>query len=57
MQKLFEFRQRGIEADGRIVGEHRGLGFAPAFYEELRDAGIQLDTNLFGTPREDTGYA
>ncbi len=52
MQKLFEFQQQGIDADGNVIGHHRGFGFAPAFYEELRQGGIELDRSVFGRQEE-----
>jgi pilus assembly protein CpaF len=47
-QPLFTFVQRGISANGDILGEHTGLGHAPRFYEDLSDAGIVLDRSIFG---------
>jgi pilus assembly protein CpaF len=48
-QPLFAFKQRGIGGSGEIVGEYRGFGQAPSFYEALNDSGIQLDRSIFGT--------
>jgi hypothetical protein len=33
-------------------GTPRGFGFAPAFYEELRQGGIELDRSVFGRQEE-----
>ena len=46
-QPLFNFRQQGINAEGDIVGEYRGLGQPPAFYETLQEAGVDLDRGVF----------
>jgi pilus assembly protein CpaF len=46
-QPLFTFAQRGVSARGDILGEHRGLGHAPRFYEDLNEAGIRLDRSIF----------
>ncbi|HEY6643033.1 ATPase, T2SS/T4P/T4SS family [Povalibacter sp.] len=47
-QPLFAFKQQGIGSDGEIVGEYRGFGQAPRFYEALNEAGVQLDRSIFG---------
>jgi pilus assembly protein CpaF len=46
-QPLFNFRQKGVGASGEIIGEYRGLGQPPAFYETLDEAGIHLDRSIF----------
>lgn len=50
-QTLFEFRQRGVDASGRILGEHVGCGQAPRFYEELSHGGVHLDRAIFDSQR------
>ncbi len=47
-QPLFAFKQQGIGSEGEIVGEYRGFGQAPRFYEALNDAGVPLDRSIFG---------
>ncbi len=47
-QPLFAFKQQGIGSGGEIVGEYRGFGQAPRFYEALNEAGVQLDRSIFG---------
>jgi pilus assembly protein CpaF len=47
LQKLFEFRQRGIGPAGEVQGEYVGLECAPRFYNELERAGVGLDRNIF----------
>ena len=46
-QPLFNFRQRGVGEEGRIIGEYSGTGQPPAFYETLDEAGIRLDRGIF----------
>jgi pilus assembly protein CpaF len=46
-QPLFNFRQRGIDARGGIVGRHHACGQPPAFYEALDEAGLHLDRGIF----------
>jgi pilus assembly protein CpaF len=48
-QPLFAFKQRGVSANGEIVGDYIGFGQAPRFYEDLSEAGIALDRSIFGT--------
>ncbi len=48
MQDLFKFEQRGMDADGRIVGDFRFTGIHPQFAEKFKMAGIQLPQDIFG---------
>jgi len=47
MQDLFRFAQRGIDNDGRVVGEFRGTGIRPRFADKFEVAGIYLPPDLF----------
>jgi len=47
MQDLFRFEQRGIDSDGRVVGEFRGTGIRPRFADKFEVAGIYLPPDLF----------
>ena len=47
MQDLFRFHQRGIDSDGRVIGEFRGEGLRPRFAEKFEIAGIHLPSDLF----------
>jgi pilus assembly protein CpaF len=47
-QPLFAFKQRGVGANGEILGDYTGFGQAPHFYEDLNEAGIKLDRSIFG---------
>ena len=46
-QPLFAFKQRATGPAGEIVGEYSGFGQAPRFYEDLQEAGVQLDRSIF----------
>jgi len=48
LQNIFEFNRTGKTADGKILGEYKGCGYAPTFYKELEDAGITLNRSIFG---------
>lgn len=50
MQDLFVFRQRGVDAQGRILGSLTATGAMPSFYDTLGSRGIELDPALF-TPQ------
>src|SRR3990170_1178432 len=47
MQDLFRFEQRGIDSDGRVIGEFRPTGIRPRFAEKFEIAGIRLPPDLF----------
>jgi pilus assembly protein CpaF len=47
MQDLFRFRQRGIDSEGRVVGEFRSTGLRPRFAEKFEVAGIYLPADMF----------
>ena len=47
MQDLFRFEQRGIDSDGRVVGEFRGTGIRPRFADKFEVAGIYLPPETF----------
>lgn len=47
MQDLFTFKQKGIDANGRIVGTLTATGAMPSFYDTLASRGIELDPTLF----------
>ena len=47
MQDLFYFEQRGIDSDGRVLGEFKGTGLRPRFAEKFEIAGIHLPPDLF----------
>lgn len=47
MQDLFEFRQEGIDADGRVLGRMRATGLRPKFYERFERMSIHLPAATF----------
>jgi pilus assembly protein CpaF len=48
-QPLFAFKQRGIGANGEVLGDFVGCGQPPRFYEELEESGVSLDRTIFGS--------
>jgi pilus assembly protein CpaF len=49
MQEIFKFDQRGIDANGKVIGSHIATGVRPQFAAACEAKGIQLPTNLFST--------
>lgn len=47
MQDIFEYRQTGIEAEGKVVGSFGPTGSVPTFMQELRTRGLELDQSMF----------
>jgi len=50
MQDIFEFRQQGITGDGKIQGRHVGCGIRPLNESKFKEAGLELDAELFAAP-------
>lgn len=53
LQEVFRFRQTGLDHAGNVIGEHVGCGYAPSFYTELKEAGVELDWSIFGGVESD----
>jgi len=47
LQDIFEFRQTGVDGNGKIQGYYTGCGFVPEYYESLRRIGVPLDLEIF----------
>jgi pilus assembly protein CpaF len=47
LQDLFVFQQRGVDAQGKIVGEFRGMAVRPRCFERLERAGTGVDAAIF----------
>jgi pilus assembly protein CpaF len=50
LQEIFRYDRRGLDGDGRVIGEFRPTGVRPAFADRLKAAGIEFNLNLFGNP-------
>ncbi|MES9970356.1 MAG: ATPase, T2SS/T4P/T4SS family [Candidatus Thiodiazotropha sp.] len=48
LQDIFEYKQRGVDENGKVVGQFKATGFIPAFYEELKLIGVPVDLSIFG---------
>ena len=51
MQDIFIFRSLGVDAEGRVVGEHVATGLRPLFVDQLVEQGIELPQTLFAAER------
>jgi pilus assembly protein CpaF len=47
LQDIFVFDQRGVDADGGVVGEHKPTGLRPKFMTRLAREGIELPSDVF----------
>jgi pilus assembly protein CpaF len=47
MQDVFVYEQRGIDKDGKIVGEFKATGVRPQFAERFKISGITLPQGIF----------
>jgi pilus assembly protein CpaF len=47
MQDLFEFKRRGFDEAGKVIGQFESSGIRPKFTEKLFGAGIELPSELF----------
>ncbi|MCX7597871.1 MAG: CpaF/VirB11 family protein, partial [Armatimonadetes bacterium] len=46
MQDLFVFNQRGVDCEGRAIGEHTYTGLRPLFAEKILAEGVELPEML-----------
>ncbi|MDT8420465.1 MAG: CpaF family protein [Desulfuromonadales bacterium] len=47
LQEIFNFERRGIDKNGKVLGQFRATGIRPKFAEKLELAGIPLSEDLF----------
>ena len=47
MQDIFVFEKRGVDQDGKVLGEYRATGVRPKFLDAVHAAGIHLGANVF----------
>lgn len=45
--EIFRFDQTGYGDNGKVMGDFVATGQIPAFYEDLRNKGVQVDVNIF----------
>ena len=47
LQDIFEFKQEGFDAIGKIRGKHVSTGIVPSYLEKLKTHGENLSTSIF----------
>ncbi|HET7626838.1 MAG TPA: CpaF family protein [Bacillales bacterium] len=47
LQDLFVFKQEGVDAEGKIIGQMMPTGVRPLFYERLEQSGMKIPTSVF----------
>jgi len=50
LQDIFLYRQRGVDGNGNVVGEHYATGLRPKFLPLLESKGIHLSPDMFAPP-------
>ena len=49
LQDIYLFEQKGVDTQGRVLGEHKATGLRPKFMERLWQQGVELPANVFYT--------
>lgn len=47
LKDVFVFRQKGMDADGKILGDFEPTGYIPLCYEDFATRGLPLDKKVF----------
>ena len=53
LQDIFDFKQKGIDSEGKVLGEVLPTGAVPTFAEEIAMRGIEFDRTIFETPQKE----
>jgi hypothetical protein len=48
LQDIFLYRQKGVDANGKVLGSFMATGLVPTFAEEFKRKGIKMPKGLFG---------
>ncbi len=48
LQDIFIFEQKGVDDQGRLIGQFKPVGIRPKFLSKLEAAGIKLSNEVFG---------
>jgi pilus assembly protein CpaF len=52
MQDIFEFKQTGLDDNGKVVGQFMPTGAVPTFYEHLKSRGLHIDPSVFDPAKQ-----
>jgi pilus assembly protein CpaF len=47
LQDIFQYRRRGLDPEGQVLGEHVAAGLRPKFVDLLESRGIHLPPDIF----------
>ncbi|MBY6037447.1 CpaF family protein [Fictibacillus nanhaiensis] len=47
LQDIFEYKQEGVDENGKIIGRLSPTGVRPKFFERLEQSGIHIPTSVF----------
>jgi len=47
MQDIFRFERRGLDANGKVLGQHVATGVQPRFLDRFRAAGLKISPQVF----------
>jgi septum site-determining protein MinD len=47
VKEIFTFKQKGIDPNGIVLGEHTATGYVPKCYEDFITRGLSIDKNIF----------
>jgi pilus assembly protein CpaF len=57
LSDIFKFNQTGVDAEGKILGQHKSTGIRPLFGPRLEAAGFKLGADIFGVTAADMAMA
>jgi len=57
MSEVFRFEQKGVDANGRVIGELIPTGVTPRFVDKIKSKGVAVPEGLFVPPGEADGAA
>jgi len=57
LSDIFKFIQTGVDAEGKIIGQHKATGIRPLFGPRLEAAGFKLGADVFGATAADMAMA
>ena len=50
LRDIFVYNQKGMDEDGRILGDYEATGYIPKCLKEFKTIGINIDENIFKKP-------
>ncbi|MGE0267827.1 MAG: ATPase, T2SS/T4P/T4SS family [Candidatus Omnitrophota bacterium] len=51
LQDVFIFKQKGLDSDGKIIGDFEATGYIPKCYDDFVTRGIKFDKSAFNSPK------